>query len=67
MDTDFQVNVEDITTQAFNGIIEWQYMHPFTVFDVMTRVNVTQVTELHTEVVSGNLSIVNAGVKFVRT
>ncbi len=50
-----QVNIEDITTEALDGVVERQNMHSLSVFDVEAWVNVDEITELDSQIVTGDL------------
>ena len=51
----FEINIEEVTAETLDGVVEWKDVHSFTVLDIEALVNVDEITELDSEVVSGNL------------
>lgn len=50
-----EVNIEDVATEALNGVIEGQDMYAFAVLDVRALVDVDEIAKLHAKVVTRNL------------
>ena len=50
----FEINIEEVTAETLNGVVEWKNMHSFTVLDIETLVNVNKITELDSQVVASN-------------
>ena len=51
----FEINIEEVTAETLDGVVEWKDVHSFTVLDIEALMNVNEITELDSEVVSGNL------------
>ena len=51
----FEINIEEVTAETLDGVVEWKDVHSFTVLDIEALVNVDEITELDSEVVSGDL------------
>jgi hypothetical protein len=49
-----EVDLEYITTESFDGIVERQYVDTFAIFDVKTLMNIDEVTEFHPQVVASH-------------
>lgn len=47
----FQVDLENVTTQTLNQVVEGKYMYTLAILDVKTLVNVDKVTRFHLQVV----------------
>jgi hypothetical protein len=47
-----QVHLEQVSGQALDGIVERQDVHPFTVLDVVTCMDVAEIAQSHSKVVS---------------
>ena len=51
----FEINIEEVTAETLDGVVEWKDVHSFTVLDIEALVNVDEITELDSEIVSGDL------------
>ena len=54
-----EVDVENVTAQAFNGIVEGENMYPLSVLDVQTCMHVHHVAKLDAKVVARDLVHLN--------
>ena len=51
----FEVHVENVATEPLDRVVKRQDMHSFSIFNVQALVHIDDITELHAEVVSGDL------------
>ena len=51
----FEINIEKVTAETLDGVVEWKDVHSFTVLDIEALMNVNEITELDSEIVSGDL------------
>lgn len=49
-----QVDLEEVTGQTLDRVVERQNVHSLAVLDIVAGVNVTEITELDSKVVSGD-------------
>ena len=50
-----EVNIEDVTAETLDGVVEGKDVYALAVLDVQARVHVDHVAKLDTEVVTGDL------------
>jgi hypothetical protein len=54
-----EVDIENVATEAFNGIIERKDVDTFSVFDIETLVDVDEIGEFYAEVIASDLVHLN--------
>ena len=50
----FQVNIEDVSAETLDGVIKGENVDAFAIFDIWTLVNDCDITQFHSEVISGD-------------
>ena len=55
-----EVDVKDIATKTFDGVIEGKNVYPLAIFYVQTLVDIDKIAKFHSQVISGNLVHLNA-------
>ena len=51
----FKINIEEVTAETLDGVVEGKDVYALAVLDVQARVHVDHVAKLDTEVVTGDL------------
>ena len=49
------IHIEDIATQTFNRVVEWQDVYALSIFNVKTLVDIDKVTKLDAKIVARHL------------
>lgn len=49
-----QVDIENVSTQTLNRIIERKYMNPLPILDIKTLVHIDEICEFNAKVITGN-------------
>lgn len=60
-----EVRLEDVSTQAFYGVVERKYVYMFSVLDIETLVNVDEITKLDTQIVTRDFVHLNPAPLYV--
>jgi hypothetical protein len=50
-----KIDVENVSTEALDRVIERKYMHPFSILDIETLVHVDEISQFDPEVITCNL------------
>ncbi len=49
-----EVHLKDVSTETLDGVIERKDMHALAVFDVQTLMDVDEIAEFHSQIVTGD-------------
>ena len=47
-----EVDIENVATETLDRVVKWKNMDSFAVFDVMTCVDIDEITKFHSQVVT---------------
>ena len=51
----FEINIEEVTAETLDGVVEWKDVHSFTVLDIEALVHVNEIAKLDAQVVARDL------------